>query len=402
MAKPARSAAAPGDAAESRAGAARPRRVRPFPYSELPRLLRAQVELGRAVMGFIGPALDAALGLAGAGWARSLTAALGGRLRIRTEAPYLLPVDRLRELAAHAVLVPLELQLPSRPTFFLAIDEALLVRRELAGGEGLRALLMKSLKGAPILVGEVGDAELLAGLDGASGSPALLMDLDVTVHDSRGAVIDRGWARLFSRSDVRLAAPPQADTLAAQGRWLQRGRLEGLGVELRIEAGYGFLPAREVTSLAVGDVVILDHFGPQPVRGGPVFLRLGDGVFPAHLDGSGATVLGSFHLRKEAMTDRNKDEKDASQADDRSDPTMPGEPPSEALLRELPIQLTCELGRVTISARELLELRPGAVLPVGRPLAGPVDLTASGRTIARGELVDVEGEIGVRLTELVE
>ena len=87
---------------------------------------------------------------------------------------------------------------------------------------------------------------------------------------------------------------------------------------------------------------------------------------------------------------RSKTEADAKAEDGSTD----------ALLRELPVEMVCELGRVTMSGRELLELRPGAVIPVGRPLAGPVDLTVGGRVVARGELVDVEGEIGVRVTQV--
>ena len=68
----------------------------------------------------------------------------------------------------------------------------------------------------------------------------------------------------------------------------------------------------------------------------------------------------------------------------------------------VPVEVVCELGRVTMTGREVLELRPGAVIPVGRPLAGPVDLTVGGRVVARGELVDVEGEIGVRITQICE
>lgn len=75
---------------------------------------------------------------------------------------------------------------------------------------------------------------------------------------------------------------------------------------------------------------------------------------------------------------------------------------ADALLGELPVEAVCELGRVTMTGRELLELRPGAVIPVGRPLAGPVDVTVGGRVVARGELVDVEGEIGVRVTQLLD
>jgi flagellar motor switch protein FliM len=77
-------------------------------------------------------------------------------------------------------------------------------------------------------------------------------------------------------------------------------------------------------------------------------------------------------------------------------------PGTEALLGELPVDVVCELGRVSMSGREVLELRPGAVIPVGRPLAGPVDLTVGGRVVARGELVDVEGEIGVRVTQMLD
>jgi len=41
------------------------------------------------------------------------------------------------------------------------------------------------------------------------------------------------------------------------------------------------------------------------------------------------------------------------------------------------------------------------VIPVGRPLHGPVDLTVGGRVVARGELVDVDGELGVRVLRTV-
>ena len=55
-------------------------------------------------------------------------------------------------------------------------------------------------------------------------------------------------------------------------------------------------------------------------------------------------------------------------------------------MRNTEVEVVCELGRVTMTGRELLELRPGAVIPVGRPLAGPVDLTVGGRVVARGFL----------------
>ena len=46
-----------------------------------------------------------------------------------------------------------------------------------------------------------------------------------------------------------------------------------------------------------------------------------------------------------------------------SEPTTQPSVPSEHLLKELPVQITCEIGRVTLTAREILELRPGVVVP---------------------------------------
>jgi type III secretion system YscQ/HrcQ family protein len=127
---------------------------------------------------------------------------------------------------------------------------------------------------------------------------------------------------------------------------------------------------------------LFERFGVRE-GGGSVTLRLGRGGFLARLDGDSLTIEDPFRLN--------------------SGGPMESEPKPEAtdeLLRELPVEVACEVGRVSMSGRELVELRPGSVILVGRPLAGPVDLTVGGRVVARGELVDVEGEMGVRITQL--
>jgi flagellar motor switch/type III secretory pathway protein FliN len=75
---------------------------------------------------------------------------------------------------------------------------------------------------------------------------------------------------------------------------------------------------------------------------------------------------------------------------------------SEELATDLDLPLAIVAGDVTMSARALLELTPGQVLSLGRSLGGPVELRAGGRCLARGELVEVDGELGVRITELVD
>jgi flagellar motor switch/type III secretory pathway protein FliN len=71
----------------------------------------------------------------------------------------------------------------------------------------------------------------------------------------------------------------------------------------------------------------------------------------------------------------------------------------EAVL-DAPIVVRVELGAVSMSAREWASLRAGDVIETGRRLNEPVVLRVAGREVARGELCEVEGELGVRIKEL--
>ncbi len=67
---------------------------------------------------------------------------------------------------------------------------------------------------------------------------------------------------------------------------------------------------------------------------------------------------------------------------------------------DAPVVVRVELGVVSMSAADWARLRPGDVIETGRRVAEPVILRAAGRVVARGELVDVDGEVGVRVREL--
>ncbi|HEV8549796.1 MAG TPA: FliM/FliN family flagellar motor switch protein [Polyangiaceae bacterium] len=68
---------------------------------------------------------------------------------------------------------------------------------------------------------------------------------------------------------------------------------------------------------------------------------------------------------------------------------------------EAPVVVRVELGAVSMTASDWARLRPGDVIETGRRIAEPVLLRIAGRVVARGELCDVEGEVGVRVRELV-
>jgi flagellar motor switch protein FliN/FliY len=85
--------------------------------------------------------------------------------------------------------------------------------------------------------------------------------------------------------------------------------------------------------------------------------------------------------------------------------TVPG-PRAEAsslnLLRDVEMVLTVELGRTRMSVRELLSLAPGSVVELDRAAGAPADLMVNGRLLARGEVVVVDEDYGLRITEIIE
>lgn len=81
--------------------------------------------------------------------------------------------------------------------------------------------------------------------------------------------------------------------------------------------------------------------------------------------------------------------------------TTPVAGPRLELLRDVELAVTAELGRTRMSLRELLSLAPGTVVELDRAAGSPVDLLVNGTLVARGEVVIVDEEFGVRITELV-
>ena len=71
------------------------------------------------------------------------------------------------------------------------------------------------------------------------------------------------------------------------------------------------------------------------------------------------------------------------------------------LLADVPLEVTVELGRVRMTVRELLALQQGSVVELDRVAGAPVNVLVNGSAVARGEVVVVDEELGVRLTEII-
>jgi flagellar motor switch protein FliN len=73
----------------------------------------------------------------------------------------------------------------------------------------------------------------------------------------------------------------------------------------------------------------------------------------------------------------------------------------ESVLMQIPLQLTVELGSCKMSVSEILRLGTGSIVELDRCANQPVDLLVNDRPIARGEIVAVEENFGVRIVELL-
>jgi flagellar motor switch protein FliN/FliY len=71
-------------------------------------------------------------------------------------------------------------------------------------------------------------------------------------------------------------------------------------------------------------------------------------------------------------------------------------------LHDVPVELTVEIGRTRMTIGETLGLGPGSIVSLERLAGEPVDLLVNGKRIAYGEVVVIDEEFGLRITELVE
>lgn len=72
------------------------------------------------------------------------------------------------------------------------------------------------------------------------------------------------------------------------------------------------------------------------------------------------------------------------------------------LLADVPMQVTVELGRAVLQVRDILALEEGSIVELDREAGASVDVLVNGTLVARGDIVVIDDELGVRITELIE
>ncbi len=307
---------------------------------------RLAAEVGSALSGALGAPVELAgralpaRALAGAGSAAVSIAleTLGARATLEVEAGFLSSLLGLLSGGEGDGAAPAAL-VPSEGELLLLRFLAL-VALEAAHAVGLRSLAPRLLLDPPW-----------------EGTPrhALCVALDFTAGDRAG----RG--RLFVPAEV-LRALAVEEGPAMLGPWSE------VVTSGSVRSAFLSLTAEELGALAPGDVLLLDRASPGEPASAELALP-GGLTFRGRLGGEGLVV------EEVVMT----------------------EPKSS-----YPIVLGVEIARVTLRLGELAQLEPGSSLPLGVPAGGAVVLRAGEHAVARGELVDLDGALGVRIVRIGE
>jgi type III secretion system YscQ/HrcQ family protein len=203
--------------------------------------------------------------------------------------------------------------------------------------------------------------------------------------------------------------------------YLQR-RLEQLenvvpDVPLAMVVGKSEVTVEELARLELGDVLVVTEPRIRRINGeieGPVLLRAGDGensiVRGRAVQSTGAEDCGetemaeasrfpTIKLRVEGISSQHS-ETLAEQFDMNEQARDEQLAESAALIEGLLLTVNVELKAQRLRMDELAQLRVGQIIDLGCRASDPVDLLIDGRTIARGQLVDIEGRLGVSILQV--
>lgn len=199
----------------------------------------------------------------------------------------------------------------------------------------------------------------------------------------------------------------------ASGLPLRDGPLAGadsLPLHLHLDIGYATLAVEELQQLGLGDVLLMERS----------FLSAEQVLW---LQAPGA---GGLHVRFPAIPalagTGDADDTDSADGAEPAEPenaariaapfltvvqpwthAMPDleNPLSEAASFDaIPVRLSFDLGEVTLTLAELRALQPGQAIRLGHPIAGAVRIRANGALIGEGELLAIDGQLGVSVGQL--
>ncbi len=263
-------------------------------------------------------------------------------------------------------------------------------------------------------------AEFCAELCAQTGWPAWTWAVNPLRRKELGALLFSGGENLLELvfqvsfqqgvGAVRIVLPAvtvrhlQANGASTSERWSAEAASAwwgGLVAQWPLVVGTVGLDRQELEGLAAGDLVILQRHGvvtdevrESSVEDGARWLIKANRALCGTLRG-GAGGSWQFEIRQEQiMSDREQ----ATVAEKDGQQTQQGQDEDPGInVAAVRLELEVRLGSVEMALADVARLRSGQIIDCGRPLGSPVELVVRGAPVGSGELVCLDGKLGVRI-----
>lgn len=181
------------------------------------------------------------------------------------------------------------------------------------------------------------------------------------------------------------ARPPQSGPLTG----------ETLPLSLYLDIGYATLSVEELQQLGLGDVLPMERSFVSAER--VLWLQApGAGGLHVQLPGAAHAGAASAEAASAAQAPFLTVVQSWTHAMPATDPSLH----EAASFDAIPVRLSFDLGEISLTLAELRALQPGQAIRLGHPLAAAVRIRANGALIGEGELVEIDGLLGVSVSQL--
>ncbi|MFC7206480.1 type III secretion system cytoplasmic ring protein SctQ [Comamonas endophytica] len=191
------------------------------------------------------------------------------------------------------------------------------------------------------------------------------------------------------------ALPPHAGPLAN----------DSLPLTLRLDIGYATVSVQELQQLGLGDVLPMERSLVSAER--VLWLQApGAGGLHVHLPAMPAETAATEVFPDDAQSLEPAREARAApfltvvQPWTPAMPTPENPPADAAGFDAIPVRLSFDLGEISLALAEVRALQPGQAIRLEHPVASAVRIRANGALIGEGELVEIDGQLGVSISRL--
>ena len=275
----------------------------------------------------------------------------------------------------------------------------------------------KGLNGSNIMIIKEEDAKIIADLMmGGDGS-----NIDVELDDMRMSAVGEAMNQMMGSAATSLSTMLKKDISISPPRLtkinLATDSLEGYFDELKDIVNISF-------TMEVGDFLKSEIMQLMPI---PFAKALVEQLFALSASDGSVTdmdIIKPNKVSEQTQIDHTSEQKTVVRMNEQEparsmrdintkvtvnpvefhafkEEPMPIQSSSLDLILDVPLEVTVELGRTNKTIKEILEISPGTIVELDKMAGEPVDILVNGKLVSKGEVVVIDENFGVRITEII-